>query len=90
MWICINCWEVILGDEVKCEHVAARHLITNSIANSEPANYENYIKLCRVYGKINPEETHVVLFYIPEYVKESLERGNVELPHVTEEKKKQK
>ena len=83
MWVCINCWEVILGDETKIEHVNARHLLTNSLADSEPANQENYIKLCRVYGKINPEETHIVLFYIPSYVKEALHTGNVELPHVT-------
>ena len=65
MWVCINCWEVVLGDDTKMEHVNARHLLTNSLADSEPANQENYIKLCRVYGKINPEETHVVLFYVP-------------------------
>lgn len=21
MWVCINCWEVILGDDTKTEHV---------------------------------------------------------------------
>ena len=88
MWVCINCWEVILGDDTKLEHVNARHLLTNSLADSEPASQENYIKLCRVYGKINPEESHVVLFYIPQYVKDGLHSGSLELPHVVEERKK--
>ncbi len=87
MWVCINCWEVILGDDTKLEHVNARHLLTNALADSEPANQENYIKLCRVYGKINPEETHVVLFYVPQYVKDGLHTGSLELPHVVEERK---
>eukprot|EP00347_Sterkiella_histriomuscorum_P010497 403376055 len=88
IWICINCWEVILGDDTKLEHVQARHLLTNSLADSEPANQENFIKLCRVYGKINPEESHVVLFYIPQYVKEGLASGSLELAHVVDERKK--
>jgi hypothetical protein len=47
------------------EHVNARHLLTSSLADSEPASQDNFIKLCRIYGRINPEETHVVLFYVP-------------------------
>lgn len=46
------------------------------------------MKLCRVYGKINPEETHVVLFYVPQYVKDGLATGQIELPHIVEERKK--
>lgn len=65
VWICINCWEVILGHESKMEHINARHLLTSSFAESEPASQDNFIKLCRIYGRINPEETHVVLFYVP-------------------------
>jgi len=65
MWVCINCWEVILGHDSKAEHVGGKHLLTNALADAEPANKENFVKLCRIYGKINPEETHVVLFYIP-------------------------
>lgn len=90
MWICINCWEIILGDDVRKEHLDARHLITNSLANSEPASYDSYMKLCRVYGKVNPEESHVVLFYIPDYVRTAIDTGNSELPHVTEEKQKKR
>ena len=89
MWVCINCWEVILGDETKMEHVNARHLLTNSLADSEPATQDSFVKLCRVYGKINPEESHCVLFYIPAYVKEALQTGSLELPHVVEDRKKQ-
>jgi hypothetical protein len=40
------------------------------MALSESATTENFLRLCRIYGKINPEETHVVLFYVPHYVKE--------------------
>jgi hypothetical protein len=89
MWVCINCWEVILGDDTKQEHLNARHLLTNSLADCETANQESYIKLCRIYGKINPEETHLVLFYIPVYVKEALKTGNLELPHVSEQKRQE-
>ena len=82
MWVCVNCWEVLLGHDTKMEHVNARHLLTSSIADSEAANTENFTKLCRIYGRINPEETHVVLFYIPLYVKEALKRGTAEMQHV--------
>ena len=82
MWVCVNCWEVLLGHDTKMEHVNARHLLTSSIADSEPANTENFTKLCRIYGRINPEETHVVLFYVPLYVKEALKRGTAEMQHV--------
>ena len=79
MWVCVNCWEVLLGHDTKMEHVNARHLLTSSIADSEPANTENFSKLCRIYGRINPEETHVVLFYVPLYVKEALKRGTADM-----------
>lgn len=82
MWVCVNCWEVLLGHDTKMEHVNARHLLTSSIADSEPANTENFSKLCRIYGRINPEETHVVLFYVPLYVKEALKKGTAEMQHV--------
>ena len=38
VWICVNCWEVLLGQESKLEHVNARHLLTSSMADSEPAS----------------------------------------------------
>ena len=48
----------------------ANHQLTESMSVSESATSENFLRLCRIYGKINPEETHVVLFYVPHYVKE--------------------
>ena len=83
-WICINCWEVVHGNESKLEHVYARHLLTSSFADSEPPTAESYIKLSRIYGRINPEETHVVLFYVPHYVRDAVVEGLTELPHVLE------
>ena len=88
MWVCINCWEVLLGHETKMEHINARHLLTSSLAESEPIATGSYNKLCRIYGKINPEETHVVLFYIPQYVREGVRNNSFELKHVTEQRKR--
>lgn len=82
IWICINCWEVILGHETKMEHVSARHLLTSSLADSEPASQDNFIKLCRIYGRINPEETHVVLLYVPQCVREGIRNSLKELTWV--------
>ena len=31
---------------------------------------------------MNPEETQVVLFYVPLYVKEGIRRGIIDLPHI--------
>lgn len=87
IWICVNCWEVVLGNESKSQHVNARHLLTSSLAESEPATQRNFLKLCRIYGRINPEETHVVLLYVPLYVREAIEEGLDELPHILEERK---
>ena len=75
MWVCVNCWELLLGPDCKMEHVNARHLLTSNLADSDKATLDNYSKLCRVYGKINPEETHVVLLYVPEYVREAVRAG---------------
>ena len=83
-WICINCWEVVHGYTTKLEHVHSRHLLTSSFADSDPATPESFIKLCRIYGRINPEETHVVLFYVPHYVRDAVLAGLEELPHVVE------
>ncbi len=47
----------------------------------------NFLKLCRIYGRINPEETHVVLLYVPLYVREGIDNGQNELPYVVEERK---
>ncbi len=44
----------------------------------------NFLRLCRIYGRINPEETHVVLLYVPLYVRQGIENGLDELPHVVE------
>ncbi len=66
------------------EHVNARHLLTSSLADSEPASQDNFIKLCRIYGRINPEETHVVLFYVPQCVRDGIRNGFRELSHVVE------
>ena len=77
-----NLFTTTIGHDTKMEHVNARHLLTSSIHDSEPANTENFTKLCRIYGRINPEETHVVLFYVPLYVKEALRRGTAEMGHV--------
>lgn len=44
----------------------------------------NFLKLCRIYGRINPEETHVVLLYVPLYVRNGIDSGMEELPHVIE------
>ncbi len=82
IWICINCWEVIHGHETKMEHINARHLLTSSFADADNATPESFIKLSRIYGRINPEETHVVLFYVPHYVRDAILLGMQELPHV--------
>ena len=84
VWICVNCWELVLGHESKMEHVNARHLLTSSLADSEPATQDNFIKLCRIYGRINPEETHIVLLYVPQCVREAIRNGLREQLHVTE------
>ena len=84
IWVCINCWEVILGEDTKAEHVNARHFLTNSMAETPPYTTLTFIKMCRIYGKINPEETHCVLFYIPQYVRDGLREGYSELPHRVE------
>ena len=86
VWICVNCWEVVLGLESKTEHVNARHLLTSSLADSEPATMRNFLRLCRIYGRINPEETHVVLLYVPLYVRNGIDNGVNELPHIIEER----
>ena len=75
---------MIMGHDTKMEHVSARHLLTSSLAASEATTDDAYIKLCRVYGKVNPEETHVILFYIPEYVREAVKSGRPSPPHVVE------
>ena len=67
-----------MGDESKEEHLKARHLLTSSLCDSEPATKDSYIKLCRVYGRINPEETHVVLLYVPGFIKESVAGGHID------------
>lgn len=41
-----------------------------------------------MYGKINPEESHVVLLYIPQYVRDGIKSGEIELPHIREEREK--
>ena len=64
--------------------MSARHLLTSNFEESESASPESFLKLCRLYGKINPEETHVVLFYIPQYVRDGLRQGLTEVPHITE------
>ena len=64
------------------EHINARHLLTSSIAMSEPMTNENFVKLCRIYGRINPEESHVVLFYIPQYVRDGVRMETAEMCHV--------
>ena len=64
----------------------ARHLLTSSLADSEPATMRNFLRLCRIYGRINPEETHVVLLYVPLYVRNGIDNGQDELPHVVEER----
>ena len=64
----------------------ARHLLTSSLADSEPATMRNFLRLCRIYGRINPEETHVVLLYVPLYVRNGIDNGLNELPHVLEER----
>jgi len=88
MWVCINCWEVILGEDSKIEHTNARHLLTNSLGDAEPANKENFVKLCRIYGKINPEETHVVLFYIPTHIREAIASGNPQPKYMQAQRQK--
>jgi len=82
MWICVNCWEVLLGHDAKREHVNARHLLTASLAEMEPQNTDSYVKFCRNYGKVNPEETHVVLYYVPSYVRDAVVTSNYHLEHV--------
>ena len=84
LWVCINCWELLMGHDTKMEHVNARHLLTASLAASEGTSWDSFIKLCRVYGRINPEETHVVLFYIPEYVREAVRTGRPSPAHIVE------
>ena len=83
MWICVNCWEVLLSHETKMEHLNARHLLTSSLNDSASCNNTNFLKLCRIYGKVNPEETHVVLLYVPNYVKDAVKKGICEMAHVT-------
>ena len=67
-----------MGHDTKSEHLNARHLLTSSLAEAEVFTSEQFLKLCRIYGKVTPEESHVVLFYVPQYVKDALKKGVVE------------
>ena len=43
MWICVNCWEVLLGHDSKMEHVGARHLLTKGL----DLGREAFVRLAR-------------------------------------------